>query len=257
MNFPFLKISIDNHRAVVAISNPPVNALSSAVLDSIVTALDHLVVEKRVKAIVLTGEGRFFCAGADIRELDTLKTADKGESMVKKAQGQLDRIEALPVPVIAAINGFCFGGGNELAMACHLRIAAEGAKMGQPEINLGIIPGFGGSQRLPRLIGRTKALEMLLTGDPLDASEAARLGLVNRVVPDEELMNEAFALADAIAAKGRDAVAGILDAVRRGMETDLASAQAIEAQIFGRLCETADKEEGMKAFLEKRKAQFS
>lgn len=256
MDFPFLKISTDSGRAVVTISNPPVNALSFTVLDSIMAALAHLVNKVAVRVVVLTGEGRFFCAGADIKELDTFKTAEKGESMVRRAQKQLDALEALPIPVIAAINGLCLGGGNELAMACHLRIAAEGAKMGQPEINLGIIPGFGGSQRLPRLIGRTKALEMLLTGDPVDAREAARLGLVSRVVSDEELMKESLAMADIITAKGRDAVAGMLEAVRRGMETDLASAQAVEARIFGRLCETADKEEGMKAFFEKRKAHF-
>lgn len=257
MDFPFLRVEAENSRAVVTIANPPVNALSFTVLDSILAAMEHLAGTAGVKAIILTGEGKFFCAGADIRELDSLKMAGAGSARMRKAQGQLDALAALPVPVIAAINGFCFGGGNELAMACHLRIAAESAKMGQPEINLGIIPGYGGSQRLPRLIGRTKALEMLLTGNPVSASEAARLGLVNQVVADDELMKAAHSLADGIVSKGREAIAATLEVVRRGMETDLANAQAIEADLFGKLCETRDKEEGIRAFLEKRKANFS
>ncbi|MDH4101374.1 MAG: enoyl-CoA hydratase-related protein [Nitrospirota bacterium] len=256
MDFPFLRVETENSKAVVTIANPPVNALSAAVLDSITAATKHLAATG-VKAIILTGEGKFFCAGADIRELDTLRTAEAGRARMRAAQGQLDELAALPVPVIAAINGCCFGGGNELAMACHLRIAAESAKLGQPEINLGIIPGYGGSQRLSRLVGRTKALEMLLTGNPVKSSEAAHLGLVNQVVPDDELMKAAHSLADVIVSKGREAIAATLEVVRRGMETDLAEGQAIEAELFGKLCETSDKEEGIRAFLEKRKANFS
>lgn len=257
MEYGYLKIRMEGAVAVVSIDNPPVNALSFAVLDSLEAVMNAFVGDVTVKALIITGEGRFFSAGADIRELDTFRTASQGEEMVRKAQWQLDRLESLPIPVIAAINGLSIGGGNELAMACHIRIAAESAKLGQPEINLGIIPGFGGSQRLPRLVGKARALEMLLTGDPVSAVEAKQIGLVNRVAADDDLMNEALALAGIIAGKSRTALAYTLDAVRRGMETTLAEAQTIEAELFGKICETDDKEEGVRAFFEKRKANFS
>jgi enoyl-CoA hydratase len=209
-----------------------------------------------VRCVIVTGAGeKSFIAGADINEL-AVQSPTGGREHALTGQHVLDLLENLGKPVIAAINGYALGGGCELAMACTLRIAAETARLGQPEINLGIIPGYAGTQRLARLIGRGRALELLLTGDPIGAADAHRLGLVNRVVPAGELMNETRKLASTIAAKAPVAVRYILDAVNRGLQMPQADAQVFEATLFGLVASTEDMREGTRAFLEKRRAEF-
>jgi enoyl-CoA hydratase len=243
--------------AVVTVNRPKVlNALDTATLDELrrtVLALRH---DADVRAVILTGAGdKAFIAGADINELAVQSPAG-GRDHAMRGQHVLDLIEQMGKPVIAAINGYALGGGCELAMACTLRIAADTAKLGQPEINLGIIPGYAGTQRLARLVGRGGALEILLTGDQLSAQEAHRLGLVNRVVPAAERMGEARRLAAALAAKAPLAVRYIIDAVHKGLQMSFAEAQAYEATLFGLVASTEDMREGTRAFLEKRKASF-
>ncbi len=171
-------------------------------------------------------------------------------------QGVFDKIEQMRKPVIAAITGFCLGGGMELAMACHMRVAGDRARMGQPEINLGIIPGFGGTQRLTRLVGKAKAMEMILTGDMINAQEAKALGLVNKVVPEGEVLKQAVGLAKKIAAKGGKAISAAMQAIQEGTVQPLSQGLALEASLFGQICQTGDMKEGISAFLEKRQPKF-
>ena len=207
-------------------------------------------------AVILTGAGeKAFVAGTDIRELTSLDRKT-GEAFSRGGQELFDLIEQLGKPVIAAVNGFALGGGCELAMACHIRIAAEQAKFGQPEVNLGIIPGYGGTQRLARLVGVGRAIEMILTGEPVSAQEALRIGLANRVVPQSELMTAALELAGKIASKGQVAVRLALQAARETQERHLEAGQQFEAQLFGTCCASEDFREGTAAFLEKRKPEF-
>ena len=202
--------------------------------------------------ILLTGAGeKAFAAGADINELASIN-AVSGLAKAKRGQAVFRLIETCGKPVIALINGFALGGGCELAMACTMRLASEMARLGQPEVKLGLIPGYGGTQRLPRLVGEPAALKLLLTGEMIDAAGALRIGLVDEVVPAERLMERGEALAKSIAAMAPLAVAGCLEAVRRGRGQHIDAATDIEAELFGRLCGTADKAEGTKAFLEKR-----
>ncbi|MBI3271977.1 MAG: enoyl-CoA hydratase/isomerase family protein [Planctomycetes bacterium] len=212
--------------------------------------------DPNVRGIILTGEGMMFCAGADLKEIMKIQNANQALEVVRKGHEFCLEIEAMKLPVIAAINGPCLGGGNELAMACHIRVASDKARFGQPEINFGLIPGLGGSQRLPRLVGRAKALELLLTGDMLSAQEAKALGLVNQVVPEQMLLKTATGIAKKIAAKGKVAVGAILDAVNRGMAVPIKDALAIESELFGKICETEDMKEGVSAFVEKRQPKF-
>jgi enoyl-CoA hydratase len=206
--------------------------------------------------VVVTGAGeKSFIAGADINEL-AVQTPHGGRDHALRGQHVLDLIENMGKPVIAAINGYALGGGCELAMACTIRLAAETAKLGQPEINLGIIPGYGGTQRLARLVGKGRALELLLTGDQISAQEAHRLGLVNRLVSAAELMGEARTLAATLAAKAPLAARYIIDAVNKGLQMPFADAQVFEATLFGLVASTDDMREGTRAFLEKRKAEF-
>jgi enoyl-CoA hydratase len=208
--------------------------------------------DNAVRALILTGAGeKSFVAGADINELAVLSPAE-GQRHGRRGQAVFDLVEQLGKPVVAAVNGFALGGGCELAMACTLRIAAEHARFGQPEINLGIIPGYAGSQRLPRLVGKGRALEILLTGDMIPASRAYEIGLVNRVVPAAELMAEARKMAAALASKAPVATRYIIEAVNSGLTMPLADAQLLEASLFGLVASTDDMREGTKAFLEKR-----
>jgi enoyl-CoA hydratase len=212
--------------------------------------------DEAVRAVVLTGSGeKSFVAGADNNEL-AVQTPAGGREHAIAGQHVLDLIEQMGKPVIAAINGYALGGGCELAMACTIRIAADTAKLGQPEINLGIIPGYAGTQRLARIVGKGRALELLLTGDQVSAQEAHRLGLVNRVVPGAELMAEAKKLAAALAAKAPLAIRYILEAVHKGVEMPFAQAQVFEATLFGLVASSDDMREGTAAFLEKRKPAF-
>jgi enoyl-CoA hydratase len=247
----------DGGIATLTINRPKVlNALSTQTLDELRRAILALKYDDGVRVVIITGSGdKSFIAGADINELSQ-QTPIGGREHALRGQHVFDLVEHMGKPVIAAINGYALGGGCELAMACTIRIAADTAKLGQPEINLGIIPGYGGSQRLSRLVGRGRALELLLTGDQISAAEAYRLGLVNRVVTGANLMGEARKLAQALAAKAPIAVRYIIDAVNKGLQMPLPDAQVFEATLFGLVAATEDMREGTKAFLEKRKPEF-
>ena len=250
-------IERDGAVAIVTINRPKVlNALSTQTVDELRRVMLSVKHDDAIRAVILTGAGeKSFVAGADINEL-AAQTPASGRELSLRGQHVFDLIEHLGKPVIAAINGFALGGGCELALACTIRIAVDTARIGQPEINLGIIPGYGGSQRLARLVGRGPALELLLTGDQISAADAYRLGLVNRVVTAANLMGEARKLAHTLASKAPLAVRYILDAVNRGMEMPLREGQAFEATLFGLVAATEDMREGTRAFLEKRKPEF-
>jgi enoyl-CoA hydratase len=244
--------------AQVTINRPEkLNALNGTVIEELLEAFEALKRDPSVRAVILTGAGdKAFVAGADIGELARLDPVSARENALRGQRLTL-LMETLGKPVIAAINGFALGGGCELALACTVRVAQEGAKLGQPEVKLGIICGYGGSQRLPRLVGRGRALELLLSGEPIDAAEAYRIGLVNRVVKKESLLDEARAIARRIIAAGPVAVAKTLEAVARGLERPLPEALALEADLFGGCFATQDMREGTKAFLEKRPPRFT
>lgn len=252
-----LSCNIDGAVATLLINRPPANTLTPELLAELSTAVDQLVKDDAVKVVVLTGTGRFFIAGADIRLLASISSSREGETIALQGQAILNQIEALEKPVIAAINGACLGGGLELAMCCHIRLVAEGSRLGQPEINLGIMPGFGGTQRLPRIVGQSKAIELILTGDSISAQEAKAIGLVSQVFPSEDLLRQAQSLARTIASKGHVALRASFRAIRQGVELDLRDGLALEARLFGQLCGTDDKREGLAAFLEKRQPRFT
>ncbi|HQU71095.1 MAG TPA: enoyl-CoA hydratase-related protein [Calditrichia bacterium] len=252
-----LLLSHNEGVATLTINRPTkLNALNKETLDELGDRLQELREDPAVRAIIITGNGeKAFVAGADISQFPTMDRRS-GQALARHGQAIFNKIEQMPKPVIAAVNGFALGGGCELAMACHFRIASQKALFGQPEINLGIIPGYGGTQRLPRLIGKEKALYLLLTGDHLTAEDALKAGLVDRVVPAEELMNSAGALAAKLAAKAPLAVGYILQAVYQGADRELDEALDLEADLFGDSFDTEDMKEGTTAFLEKRKPQF-
>jgi enoyl-CoA hydratase len=232
------------------------NALNRVTVESLVAATQAALDDPDVGVLALTGAGeKAFIAGADIAEMAELD-ARGAQEFSRFLQESLDRLERSPKPVIAAVNGFALGGGCELAMACHIRIAAENAKFGQPEVNLGLIPGAGGSQRLPRIVGRGHALDLILSGDMIDAAEAHRIGLANRVVPAEELRGTVGAYASTLRGKGPLALRRALEAVISGSEMSQDEAMRHEAALFGLCFATEDMREGTRAFLEKRKASF-
>ncbi len=257
MAYETLLYEVKDGIAYVTINRPKVlNALNDTVITELGQVFTAIKDDPQVKAVIITGAGeKAFVAGADITQLVDLNTQE-GKAFAAKGQAVFNLIENLGKPVIAAINGFALGGGCELAMACTVRLASTRAKLGQPEVNLGIIPGYGGTQRLPRLVGKGRAMELVLTGRMVDAQEAYQMGLVNKVVEPEKLMEEAEALARTIMSKGPVAVKLAMEAVNRGLEVSLAEGLAIEADLFGICCSTEDKVEGTKAFLEKRKANF-
>ena len=241
---------------IIKINNPSaLNALNSKVLSEIGEAFDEASKDSNVNAIILTGEGKAFVAGADIADMSTLN-AEQGKLFGEHGAGVFRKIETTPKAVIAAVNGFALGGGCELAMACDIRIASEKAKFGQPEVTLGITPGFSGTQRLSRLVGLGKAKELIFTGNIVGAKEAKEIGLVNEVVEPEKLMETALEMAKKIASNAQIAVRYSKEAIDRGYQTDINSAIDIEANLFGLCFATEDQKEGMKAFLEKRKAEF-
>ncbi|MGA8740875.1 MAG: enoyl-CoA hydratase-related protein [Terracidiphilus sp.] len=253
MNYENIRVEKRGALAVVTLDRPKVlNALNAATFAELDSAFDELAADREVRVVLLTSAGdRAFAAGADIRELADAD-AGAGKAFSLRGQAVFRKIETLGKPVIACVRGFALGGGCELALACTLRIAAEDAKFGQPEVKLGVIPGYGGSQRLPRLVGRGAALKLLLTGAIIDAQEALRIGLVDELVRVAELMQRAEALAMEIAAQAPLAIAETLLVVDEGLDLPLDLALLREADRFGHLCNTADKAEGTKAFLEKR-----
>ena len=257
MTDKYLKTSVEDGIALIILNNPPVNALASYVFKELGEAIEAFQNDAAVRAIVLTAEGAVFAAGADIKEIADITDAKTGESLSWEAQSFGLKLEASPLPIIAAINGPCLGGGCELAMACHIRIASDRARFAQPEIRIGIIPGMGGSQRLPRLVGPSRALEILLTGDMISAQQAKALGLVNQVVPEAELRRAAVGLAKKIAVNSKIVVASILRAVREGADRPLEEALKLESSYFGEAMTTADKKEGVAAFMEKRQPKFT
>lgn len=248
----FVKIEKQGHIAIMTISRPEaLNALSSAVLSDLSVAIDEVENDAEVYVAILTGEGRSFVAGADIAEMKEFSAIDGKRFAVHGGEVFL-KLENMSKPVIAAVNGFALGGGCELCMACDIRLASEKAKFGQPEVGLGITPGFCGTQRLPRIVGIAKAMELILTAKTIGAAEAKEIGLVSYVYPPEELMPEAIKLAEAICANAQIAVQESKRCIRMGMQTDIHTAAAFEAEAFGVTCGTEDKNEGMGAFLEKR-----
>ena len=257
MAFDNLLLERDGHVALVTINRPKVlNALNSQTLDELRRAALDLKRDDDVRVVIVTGAGdKSFVAGADINEL-AVQSPTAGREHALTGQHVFDLIENLGKPVIAAINGYALGGGCELAMACTLRIAADTAKLGQPEINLGLIPGYAGTQRLSRLVGKGKAMEIILTGSPISAPDAERIGLVNRVVPAAELMTAVKSLAAELARQAPVAMRYIINAINHGLAMPFAEGSVFEATLFGLVAATEDMREGTRAFLEKRKPDF-
>src|SRR5580698_3134053 len=255
MQFNDIVVAVEASTGIITLNRPTVlNALRTQLLAELSQALKELESDERVRAIVLTGAGeKAFAAGADISELNALASAGSGTDQARSGQALTRQIERMRKPVIVAVNGFALGGGCELAMAGDIRIASENAKFGQPEVNLGLIPGYGGTQRLTRLAGKGVAMHRCLTGEMIDANEAVRIGLVTRVVPAAELMNEAKRIAALIASKAPLAIAACKRAIHTGAHMQMDDALEIEALEFGTLVDTEDIKEGTGAFLEKRK----
>ena len=257
MPYALLTIAVADRIATLTVNRPDkLNALNDAVIEELGGAIDELRARDDVGGIVLTGAGRAFVAGADIAELSA-KSGLEARALAAKGQDVFRRFESSPKPTVAAVNGFALGGGCELAMACHIRVAAEGAKFGQPEVKLGICAGYGGTQRLPRLVGKCRALELLLTGDMIDAQEAHRIGLVNRVVPNGEAVRAAEEMLRRMLANGPLALGYTIEAVDRGLDVGLEAGLVLEASHFGMLAATADMAEGTRAFVEKRAPRFA
>ena len=258
MTYRNLLFEKEDSIGLLTINRPQVlNALNRETMTEISQVVGKIATDPEVAVLIITGAGeKSFVAGADISEMRTL-SALEGRAWSKFSQATFNAIENLPQPVIAAVNGYALGGGCELAMSCDIRIASYKAKFGQPEVLLGVVAAFAGTQRLPRLIGKGRAKELLFTGDQIDAAEACRIGLVNKVVPAGELLTAAKALAAKIISRGPVAVQLCKAAVNEGLDMDLESAQAYEAEVFGLCFATADQKEGMNAFVEKRPAKFT
>ena len=257
MAYEFITYAVAERIATITVNRPDkLNALNDATMAELGEAIDEARNDAGVGGVIVTGSGRAFVAGADIAELKAKKPRD-ALALARKGQEIFGRFESAPVPVIAAVNGFALGGGCELALSCHIRIASESAKFGQPEVKLGTIPGYGGTQRLARTVGRGRALQLLMTGEIIDAAEAYRIGLVNRVVPaSESVVEAARAMMKQMLANGPLALMECIAAVNQGADLDLSSALALEAEKFGQLAKSADMQEGTAAFLEKRPPVF-
>ncbi len=257
MNFENLLVVVKDGVATVTVNRADkLNALNDRVVSQLQQAADSLHADDLVRGVILTGAGaKAFVAGADIGDLAKQGVLE-GRQRALAGQAMLRAFETMGKPVLAAVNGYALGGGCELAMACHIRIASENARFGQPEVKLGITPGYGGTQRLPRIVGKGNALHLLLTGEQIDAREALRIGLVSKVVPADRLLPEADALIRTVLANGPVAVQLVMEAVDRGLEMTLEEGLALEADAFGLVASTADMKEGLAAFLEKRQARF-
>lgn len=254
--FETLKYEVKNNIGFITIDRPEaLNAISMTVLKELHSVFEQVNDDPEVKVAILTGNGKAFVAGADIAQMSQL-TGVEGHDMIKYGAGVMDLIEAIDKPVIAAVNGFALGGGCELAMACDIRIASEKAKFGQPEVGLGITPGFSGTQRLPRRVGAAMAKELIFSGKMISAVEAERIGLANHVYPADELMDKAMEMAEAFAKNAQIAVRYSKACIDRGMETGIDEGIAMENELFAMCFATGDQKEGMKAFLEKRPASF-
>ncbi|KPU26350.1 crotonase [Caloranaerobacter sp. TR13] len=256
MEYENLLLKKEGNICILTINRPKaLNALNSKVLEELSNAVDQIEKDKDIYVVIITGEGKAFVAGADIVEMKDM-TSEAARKFAKQGLEVFRKIELMEKVVIAAVNGFALGGGCELAMCCDIRIASEKAKFGQPEVGLGITPGFAGTQRLSRLVGIAKAKELIFTGDMIDANEAEKIGLVNKVTKPDELMNAAIELAKKIASKGQIAVRYSKIAINRGFETDIEIGMEIERNLFSLCFATDDQKEGMTTFLEKRKPEF-
>jgi enoyl-CoA hydratase len=257
MPYASIELSVADRVATITVNRPDkLNALNAATIGELGDAIDEVRQRDDVGGVILTGAGRAFVAGADIGEL-AAQTPMQAKQRALRGQQIFRRFETSPKPVIAAINGFALGGGCELAMACHLRIASDAAKFGQPEVKLGICPGYGGTQRLPRLVGVGRALQLLMTGEMIDAAEAYRIGLVNRVVPAAELLSSSEAMLRQMLANGPLALSSCIEATIRGTEISLEDGLNLEANHFALLAVSQDMAEGTRAFLEKRPPAFA
>jgi len=255
--YQYVKLNIEDRAAVLTIDHPPANAFDTQTMTDLANAFQEATNDPQVKVIIITGAGQFFVAGADINEIKAIPGPEQAFDIVRKGQLVFSSIECSKKPVIAAINGrACLGGGLELAMACHIRIAEDSVQFGQPEIKLGIMPGWGGTQRLPRLVGKGVALEIILTGDSIKAQEAYRIGLVNKVVPVGTVVREAKRWAKVLSMWGAVALGTIIESVNNGLEMSLDDALVNDAKLFAGLTATEDMREGLGAFLEKRRPIF-
>ncbi len=256
MPYQFLQLEIADKIALLSLNNPPGNSLKMPLLQELDRMLDELHQNSEVKVIIITGAGKMFASGADIDEISKLTSKELAKEMSAFGQKVFLKLENGSKPVIAAINGFCLGGGLELAMSCHIRIASDRALMGLPEIALGIIPGFGGTQRLPRIVGMSKATEMILSADQIRAEEALAIGLVNKVVSKDTLIEDAKKVASKMTSKSGSSMARALKSMALGSQVDIVKAMDIESSCFSELYGTHDMKEGVSAFLEKRKPDF-
>lgn len=257
MDYETLLYKKDEQIALITLNRPQkLNALNNKTLRELKQVFESIARDDQIKGVLLSGAGgKAFVAGADISEIQSL-SLEEGKEFARFGQDIFTRIENFPKPVVALIDGYTLGGGCELAMACHLRLATEKSKFGQPEVSLGLIPGYGGTQRLPRLIGKGAALEMLLTGGMISAERALQLGLVNKILPKESLLEEGKALLNSILSQAPLAIKYVLETVNRGLDMPLTKALRLEADYFGMACASEDMKEGTGAFLEKRKANF-
>jgi len=254
-NSKLVRLKTANSTVILTIDNPPVNALSIETLNAIDHALDHIVAESDIKSVIITGAGDTFIAGLDIKILLSLDEVS-GRNFMQRGQAIIQKIADLPIPTIAAINGAALGGGSELALACDIRFADINSRFGFPEINLGAMPGFGGTQRISRMVPLCNAYEMLYTGEFISAEEAYRIGMINRVVTNGQVLNEAIKLTEKIASKRKLGIQAIKRAVKLSLQLSLRDGLAIEAELLGKLCKGEDVKEGVKAFFEKRSPVF-
>lgn len=251
-----LQFQLEDKIGIITIKSPPANALSTTLLNELDQLLDRVQEEQLAKVIVIKGDGRFFSAGADVKEFTNLQETSDFKALAQRGHKVFDRIENSSIPFIAAIHGAALGGGLELALACHIRIVTENAKLGLPELNLGIIPGFAGTQRLPRYVGTAKAYEMILTGEPITGSEACSWGLVNRVASENDLLDEAMSLAKQIAEKSKPSIERIMKLIPYAKTSQFVEGVEKEALLFSEVFGSEDAKEGVQAFLEKRQPQF-
>ncbi len=252
----FLTVEKEGRVATIQLNRPPANALSSSLIEELANVFDELEHDSKIRAILLYGEGRFFSAGADIKEFTTIQSGEQFSALSAHGQNVFEKIERFPKPVVAAIHGAALGGGLELAMACHIRLVSEDAKLGLPELQLGLIPGFAGTQRLPRYVGTAKAAEMLFTSEPLTGKEAVTWGLANHAYPDDQLLEKAQEMVKKIAEKSPVALKLAIELLQYGKSDSFAEGVKLEAQRFGEAFVSKDGQEGIHAFIEKRKPEF-
>lgn len=253
----YLKWSHQDMVATITIERPPANALSSGLLKEMSAVLDEIEPNEEIRVILIHGEGRFFSAGADIKEFTTIESGDAFSSLSTYGQDLFERMEKFPKPIMAAIHGAALGGGLELAMGCHFRLVAENAKLGLPELQLGLIPGFAGTQRLPRFVGAARAAEMLFTSDPITGLEAVQYGLANHAYPEEELLENAYKMAKKIAKKSPGSIKAAIELLNYGKTGQFYEGVKREAELFGEVFVSKDGKEGISAFIEKREPNFT